>query len=131
MIMISPAAKRFATALPVFDLREANSRVRFWLDKLGLDRCDAVPVTPEQMAGLLSELMRAGEWLRTRPAADVGAEDAEMEERVREYRGHLERIRDLLPAIHRQLLAERSRLEAERARIESASAWAQSSRQTL
>lgn len=111
-----------------FDLHEANSRLRFWLDSLVLDRANAALVTPEQMAGLLSELMRAGVWLRT---GQPHTREMQLDERVREYREQLERIRDLLPAIHRQLLSERARLEAERARVESAAAWAQGSRQIL
>jgi uncharacterized protein (DUF849 family) len=113
---------------PAFDLHEANSKLRFWLDNLALDQPNTAPVTPEQMAGLLSELMRAGQWLRTRP---THVRDQESEVRVNEYRENLERIRDLLPAIHHQLLAERSRLESERTRVESAAVWAQRSRQTL
>jgi hypothetical protein len=40
-------------------------------------------------------------------------------------------LRDLLPSLHRQLLAERSRLEAQRSRVQSAAQWARASRQTL
>jgi hypothetical protein len=43
----------------------------------------------------------------------------------------MERLRDLLPSIHAQLLAERARIEAERARLRAASEWACASRQTL
>jgi hypothetical protein len=117
-----------AIAPVTFDLHEANLRLRFWLDSLVLDQADTAPVSPEQMAALLSELLRAGEWLRTGQAK---TKDLERDEKVREYRGHLEQIRDLLPTIHRQLLLERARLEAERTRVEFAAAWAQGSRQTL
>jgi len=112
----------------VFDVDEANSRLTFWLDSLVLSRTDTAPVTPEQMAALLSELMRAGEWLRN---GQPQSRTRDVEEKIREYRGQLERIRDLLPTIHRQLLAERARIEGKRSRVRSAAAWAQASRQTL
>jgi len=79
------------------------------------------------MSGLLSELMRAGEWLRELPPD----RDSALEQELSAYRRNVERLRDLLPAIHSALLAERARLESERARMTSAAAWARGSRQTL
>ena len=52
-------------------LHDVNVRLRFWLEDLVPDSAASVALpraaTPRQMGGLLSELMRAGEWLRTLP----------------------------------------------------------------
>jgi hypothetical protein len=113
------------------ELHETNRRLKFWLDSLPASSAftDAVlPVpTPQQMSGLLSELLRAGEWLRARPEHP----DAELEHELSEYRAQVERLRSLLPFIHRALLSERARLEQERERVSAAAEWAYGSRQTL
>jgi hypothetical protein len=119
----------------VQDLHEANSRLSFWLDSLvscpGEALTQARAATPQQMAGLLSELMRAGQWLRALPGDKGKDKGAALEQELNEYRKNVERLRDLLPSIHAALLRERARIEQERARLQSAAAWARSSRQTL
>jgi chromosome segregation ATPase len=113
----------------VQDLRKTNSRLRFWLDSLTA-RQTAVkpsPATPQEMEGLLAELMRAGQQLRDLPAA----RDPELEGELSAYRKNVERLRTLLPSIHADLLEERARLEQERARVEAAAEWARRSRETL
>jgi hypothetical protein len=110
------------------DLRGANERLRLWLE--GYSNTPTAPVTPEQIANLLSELLRAGEWLRNRlPAESQRSEQLQLE--VESYRENVERLQELMPEIHRRLVAERARLEAERARVQAAANWAQASRQTL
>ena len=119
------------------DLHDTNSRLSFWLDSLNRDRSQkdqtqpdreqTGAATPQQMAGLLSELMRAGEWLRALPREKNPA----LEQELSVYRKNVERLRELLPSIQQALLAQRARLEQERARVESAAEWARSSRQTL
>ena len=81
----------------------------------------------EQMAGLLSELMRAGAGLRSLPRE----QSPELEQELSVYRKNVDRLRELMPSIHATLLQERARLENERGRLESAAEWARSSRQTL
>jgi hypothetical protein len=97
------------------------------------------PPAPEQMTGLLSELTRAGAWLRqlprgndlkTDPENDLKT-DPDLERELTHYRKNVERIRAMLPTIHHALLEERARLERERARVTSAAEWARVSRQTL
>ena len=83
--------------------------------------------TPQQMSGLLGELIRTGQ--RLRDAADL--EDPAMAVALATYRQQVERLRDRLPAIRQALVEERSRIERERARLHSASQWARSSQQTL
>jgi hypothetical protein len=118
---------------------QTNARLAFFLDSL---LPDGAPIelpldspshstnraaTPQQMAALLSELMRAGQWLRSLP----GEKDAKLEQELSEYRKQVERLRALMPSIQQTLLGERARLERERARVVSATEWARQSRQTL
>jgi hypothetical protein len=112
------------------DLRETNSRLNLWLDGMFPKNGHPYLATPERMGALLSELLRAGEGLRSRPACGNGT-DREQDEELEKYRRNVERLRDLLPAIRRELLAERSRLEFQRTRVKSAEEWIRASRQTL
>lgn len=113
------------------NLHECNSRLEFWLESLIPDASRPIPqsraATPEQMAGLLSELMRAGAGLRSLPRD----QSPELEQELSVYRKNVDRLRELMPSIHATLLQERARLENERGRLESAAEWARSSRQTL
>jgi hypothetical protein len=110
------------------NLHDTNSRLRFWLESLASDRRCPGLATPQEMGGLLSELLRAGEWLRGGLPAD---RDPALESELAEYRSNLGRLREVLPSIHRQLLLERARLEEERTRVDSAAIWAQGARQSL
>jgi hypothetical protein len=109
------------------NLHETNSRLGFWLDSLIPDSEPSRAVTPQQMSGILSELMHAGQWLRTLPPDRNPA----LEQELDKYRKNVERLRGLLPSIQGALLRERARLEQERGRVAMASEWARRSRQTL
>jgi hypothetical protein len=112
-------------------LHETNRRLRFWLDSLrGQPGQPAALAAPEHMAALLSELLYAGAALRAQPIPAPGR-DPELDTELQDYRSQVELLRDLLPSLQRQLLAERSRLEAQRTRLRSAAEWARASRQTL
>jgi hypothetical protein len=120
------------------NLHETNDRLRFWLETLFPNEAPPAVATPQQMAGLLSELLRAGEWLRTglprAGASQAGllqGQDPELEAELGNYRQNVERLRELLPSIQKVLLREKARLEAERAQIQSAAQWAAGSRSTL
>jgi predicted nucleic acid-binding Zn-ribbon protein len=82
------------------------------------------------MGGLLSELLRAGQWLRGGLSL-AQKSDPDLSNELAEYRHNVERLRDLLPSIQRGLLAEKASLEQKRARMEAAARWAQTSRETL
>jgi hypothetical protein len=110
------------------NLRRSSDRLRFWMDNLVPDHAQPTPATPEQMAGFLSELLRAGEWLQSGLPPE---KDPELQTALVEYRKNVERLRELLPSIQRHLLSERARLEASRTQVESAVEWARASRQTL
>lgn len=80
-------------------------------------------LTAEQMAAILAEVMRVGDWLQAGLARDP---DPVLQQELGRYRLHLEQLRATLPGVYTRLLTERSRIQAERAHLESASAWAQS-----
>jgi hypothetical protein len=110
------------------NLHQTNTRLRRWLESLEADPAHLAPPGPRIISELLSEMLRAGEWLRDGVPAPCGQQ---LEAEVGEYRRNLGRLRAQMPAIHNHLLEERARLEAERTRIESAAAWAAGSHQTL
>jgi len=112
------------------NLRDTNLRLRSCLDRMVPERGQTAIATRGHMAALLSELLRAGVWLRAEPLPAKG-NDLELDGEIDEYRRNVERLRELLPSIHRHLLAERARIEAQRARVHSAAEWARASRQIL
>lgn len=113
------------------ELRETNRRLRCCLEGLCASskagEYTARAPTPDEISALLSELLRAGEWLRRRPAAP----DPALEFELTQYREQVERLRTMLPLMHRALLQERARLEQEGQRLNAAAHWAHVSRQTL
>jgi hypothetical protein len=112
------------------NLRQTNRRMSYWLENLAARQGKASVATPEQMGGVLSELLHTGQWLRAEPLPRQ-VEDPELLGELEQYRRHVERLNALLPSIHSGLLAERARLESQRARVQAATEWARASRQTL
>jgi hypothetical protein len=110
------------------NLHETNHRLRFWLESMFPGQERSAIASPQQMAGLLSELLRAGEWLRKGLPQQ---RDTDLEAELATYRQNVERLRELMPSILRVLLGEKARLEGERTRVESAAEWVRGSRQTL
>lgn len=113
------------------ELHEINRRLRASMKALfppstGPGTESRVP-TPGEISLLLSELLRAGEWLRSRRRESDPGLDFEL----MQYREQVERLRTLLPLMHRALLEERARLEQERQRLNAAAHWAHLSQQTL
>ena len=109
------------------ELHETNERLSAWLSSLSPAGSSVRPATPEQMNGILSELMRVGQFLR----AAQHETDSTLQQELGIYRKHVEQLRALMPSIHQALLNERARIEQERQRINSASEWVRASRQTL
>jgi hypothetical protein len=112
------------------DLLETNQRLRYWLEGMTAPSGQRRVATPQDISVLLSELSRVGARLRAEPLPTQGT-DGELDRELELYRCNVEKVRELLPSIHGQLLAERARLEAQRARVQSAAEWARASRQTL
>jgi len=112
-----------------FQLPQTTERLRILLNSLLPAQDGTLPriATPTEMASLLSELMRAGAWLRR--LSDI--ELSRMPQELEGYRFQVERLRRLLPSLQSALLAERARLESKRDQVHAASEWAHTSRQTL
>jgi hypothetical protein len=112
------------------NLSDTNSHLHFWLASMAPVAGQPASITPESMATLLSELLRAGASLRseTRPAQ---GHDPEFDAELAMYLSQVEQLRELLPEMHRQLLAERAQIESQRTRVQFAAEWARASRQTL
>ena len=83
--------------------------------------------TADDLATVLTELLRVGEALQRHPQLE---HDAEVVQQIRLYRYHLEQLRERMPSLQAQLLVERARLEAERSHLASSSAWAEVCRGT-
>lgn len=111
----------------VRSLQETNTRLRGRLDGLMMAATQSILATPQQISGLLSELMQAGQKLLALPPV----KSPELQQELDRYRRNVQQLRDLLPSIQRALLERRAYLEAERARLRSAAEWIRGSRQTL
>jgi hypothetical protein len=115
---------------PLQSLRDANRRLHSWLGSMVTSHGQPASITPDLIAALLSELLRVGTGLRAQPLL-VKGNDSELDDELDTYRRNVERLRELLPSIHTQLLMERARIETQWARIHSAEQWARASRETL
>jgi hypothetical protein len=112
------------------NLRDTNLRMGHWLDTVIGGQGEPCAPSPEQMSAVLSVLLRTGGWLRAQPLPSPD-DGSELSRELRQYRAHVQRLHENLPAIRRQLLAERARLEAQRSQVRAAGEWARASRQTL
>ncbi|MBI3478507.1 MAG: hypothetical protein HY010_22495 [Acidobacteria bacterium] len=108
-------------------LNRANISLRSALIRFCSEQEHCSAITAEDFSNLLSEIVHAADCLRHQT---VPGEEA-VQQAAQEYRTNLEKLRDLLPELQSNLLAEKSRLEAAQAHISSASAWARSSTSTL
>ncbi len=108
-------------------LRQANYTLSTVIALLNVPAGSGIGITPEHLAGVLTELLRVGEWLQKETAPQC---DPEIAAAVQQYRQWLQQLQSLLPALHARLLTERARLEAERSHLETASAWAAGSHNT-
>jgi hypothetical protein len=111
------------------DLHDTNQRLQSWFERWVAENRQPA-ATSKDITTLLSELAHVGAELRAEPFPTPGT-DPEFDAELQQYRRNVERLRELLPSIHCQLLVERARLEAQRARLQSADQWARASRQTL
>jgi hypothetical protein len=118
-------------------LRRANRKLQSALAQFrpGQTRCSAI--TANDFSSLLSELLLAGECMRTQaePASfNRGPNPEEAAALAREahaYRQNLTALKHVLPGLHGRLLAEKSRLQHAQDHIAAATAWARASRKTL
>ena len=108
-------------------LNRANRNLGRLLDLLEADPSVRRGIAPDDLAVILTELLRVGEWLH---GGSIPKNNPEVARALAQYRASLDRLRSLMPFLHTQLLTERARLETERSHLEAASAWAGTSRQT-
>ncbi len=107
----------------------ANNNLRAGLTRFSPEPNPSAPLHPEDLSGLLKELLRAGNCWRS--VAPDAAPDADLDNAIADYRSIVERIAEILPRIHGRLLTEKARLEIARAHVTAASAWAKASQNTL
>ena len=113
----------------VTSLHEINDRLRRALIRLRPERRRSTSIEPQEFSGILDQLLRAAECLRSAPA-DASMAGALARE-ARDYEANLFALKQFLPALHVQLLAEKSRLETSRSHLTSAAAWAGTAKKTL
>ncbi|HWZ83276.1 MAG TPA: hypothetical protein VNW47_11655 [Terriglobales bacterium] len=110
-------------------LRNVNNSLRSAMFRFRSDQKNCSTITAQNFAGLLSEILSGAECLRLQP---IHSDTPELvRQAALDYRGNLEKLRDFLPELHSNLLAEKSRLEAAQAHVSAAAAWARSSTKTL
>jgi len=114
------------TADPIAaELHAITLRLRQMLDDLAMTLTPIL--TPQQIAELLSALLRAGECMRA-----IGAVPREEISGITSaYRTQVERLRVLLPSIHGALLREKARLAQGQERLRAVTAWTKASQQSF
>jgi hypothetical protein len=110
-------------------LRQVNYNLRSALIRLRPEQTLCSAIKPQDFTGLLAEITRAGGCLRRLPVHPEAAADLEQE--TREYLNNLGKLKELLPQLHGNLLAEKTRLETAQAHAAAAGDWAQASKKTL
>jgi len=114
---------------PLETLRQVNDTLRSALTHLRPERKPCSTIQPQDFSALLAQLLRAAECLRHPPAGSEAI--AQFAREAREYRSHLEKLKQFLPALHLRLLAEKSRLETARTHVAAAAAWDRVRKKTL
>lgn len=109
-------------------LQQVNGIISLALSRLRPEQMHCSTIQPQDFSDLLSEILRAAECLQY-PSTQSDA--APLARATLEYRTNLEKLRDFLPQLHGNLLAEKSRLETAQAHVAAAAAWARTSTKTL
>jgi hypothetical protein len=110
-------------------LRQVNDNLRSALNRLRPEQKHCSAIKPQDFTGLLREIQRAADCLRHRPADSETV--VALQKETLEYLSNLEKLKHVLPDLHRNLLAEKTRLETAETHVASAAAWAQASKRTL
>jgi hypothetical protein len=109
-------------------LQQVNGSIRSALTRLRPDQKHCSNIRPQDFSDLLGEILRAAECLRLQPPQSEGMEFTQAS---LEYRTNLVKLRDFLPELQGNLLAERSRLEIAQAHVAAAAEWARTGAKTL
>lgn len=112
-------------------VRSANGEfVEFFREMMpsSSDRQGSFP-SPSRFEALTKQLAKVGRLLGC--LAFDERKSLELEPEILLYKAHLERLQQLLPDIHRELLAHRHRLEAGRVNLQAVRAWAEALKGTV
>jgi hypothetical protein len=109
-------------------LRQVNDSLRSALIRLRPEQRHCSTIRPQDFSDLISEILRAAECLRQPAQADAAVA---LQHESLEYRSNLEKLKDFLPELYGNLLAEKSRLETAQTHVAAAAAWARASTKTL
>jgi hypothetical protein len=112
-------------------LQQVNASLRAALIHLHPQERHCSTITPQDFADLLSEILRAAACVRRPPAAPGNESEAALEKETLDYGSNLEKLRNFLPELHVNLLAEKSRLETAQSHVAVAAAWARASSRAL
>ena len=110
-------------------LRQVNENLAGALHRLRPEQKHCAEIRPQDFSDLLQEILRGAGCLE--PLKTESPAATEMANETAAYRHHLETLKDLLPNLHRNLLAEKSRLESAQLHVATAAAWARTSTRTL
>ena len=108
-------------------IQEANRKLGMLLEAMRNDSSGEAPLTTQNLAAVLAEVLRVGEWMGIRAVAES---DRDLQLELDAYCQKLHQLREAMSRIHARLLTERARLETERAHLETATAWARGARTT-
>jgi hypothetical protein len=114
------------TSVIIDRLRIANGNLRVRLARL---LPESATLEPQDLSGLLTDLLGAADCLRSVPRESVP--HAELEKARCEYRSIVEQLGQTLPQVQGRLLTEKARLEIARAHVAATAAWAQASQKSL
>jgi hypothetical protein len=110
-------------------LRQVNENLRAALHRLRPEQRQCGEIRPQDFSDILQETLRGAGCLE--PLTRESREVTEMATETAAYRHHLEALKNLLPELHRNLLAEKARLETAQLHVATAAAWARASTGTL
>jgi hypothetical protein len=110
-------------------LRQVNASLRSTLVRLHPERSLCSTIGPEDLSAIASEILRARDCLRRlSPHSEA---DVELHKQAFEYRDNLEKLKQLLPDLHRRLLGEKLRLQTADDHLAAIADWARANQKTL
>jgi hypothetical protein len=110
-------------------LQRANAGLAAAILRFQPERTSAMAITPEEVAALRKEIRCAANCLRELPR--VAHKDPALEKHLSLFRGNLEQLKQVLPALQARLVAEQTRLSEAQTQFYAANAWVQANRKTL
>ena len=110
-------------------LRIANKNLRAGLARLQPEANSPSLLTPEDLLDLHAMVSQAASCRRSLASDSVA--DSELEREIREYRGNIEKLAEVLSSVQGRLMAEKVRLQTARSHVAATNAWARASKDTL